>query len=274
MLLAWVPGDAGADAIADVLVGAVNPGGKLPITIPRHVGQVPVSYRHHPTGGHSAWKGDYVDGPVAPLWPFGFGRSYTTFELVEPAHRPREGSDEDGEVSCRSTSTNTGGRHGDEVVQLYVRDPEARLARPVLELRGFRRVGLEPGERRTVAFTLSRNSWRTSAPTTGGWWSRARSGSSSGRPPRTCHARGASSSWARPSTWSSATGTSRRPWLPDVRVVIDPAVAVGAIDPRLFGSFVEHIGRAVYGGIFAPGHPAADRDGWRRDVLGLVRELG
>ena len=64
ILLAWVPGDAGPDAIADVLTGAANPGGKLPISIPRHVGQVPVTYRHHPTGGHSQPKGDYVDGPV------------------------------------------------------------------------------------------------------------------------------------------------------------------------------------------------------------------
>ena len=82
ILLAWVPGDAGPDAIADVLTGAANPGGKLPISIPRHVGQVPVTYRHHPTGGHSQPKGDYVDGSVKPLWPFGFGLSYTTFKVA------------------------------------------------------------------------------------------------------------------------------------------------------------------------------------------------
>ena len=81
ILLAWVPGDAGPDAIADVLTGAANPGGKLPISVPRTVGQVPVTYRHHPTGGHSQPKGDYVDGSVAPLWPFGFGLSYTTFRV-------------------------------------------------------------------------------------------------------------------------------------------------------------------------------------------------
>ena len=81
ILLAWVPGDAGPDAIADVLTGAVNPGGKLPVSMPRDVGQLPLSYRHHPTGGHSHPKGDYVDAPVAPLWPFGFGRSYTTFAV-------------------------------------------------------------------------------------------------------------------------------------------------------------------------------------------------
>ena len=81
ILLAWVPGDEGPDAIVDVLTGAENPGGKLPVSIPRHVGQMPITYRHHPTGGRSQWKGDYVDGSPAPLWPFGFGRSYTSFEL-------------------------------------------------------------------------------------------------------------------------------------------------------------------------------------------------
>jgi beta-glucosidase len=155
VMLAWVPGDAGPGAIAEALFGDENPGGKLPISIPRHVGQVPVSYRHHPTGGRSTWKGDYVDGPVAPLWPFGFGRSYTTFELsdlqLDRAEVPTEG----GEVVVTVDVRNTGVRRGDEVVQLYVRDPEATVARPVLELRGFRRVGLAPGERRTVSFRLS-----------------------------------------------------------------------------------------------------------------------
>ena len=155
VMLAWVPGDAGPEAIAAALFGDHNPGGKLPISIPRHVGQVPVSYRHHPTGGRSTWKGDYVDGPVSPLWPFGFGRSYTTFELsnlrVDRALVPTEG----GEVEVSADVTNTGSCNGSEVVQLYVRDTEASVARPVLELRGFRRVELAPGERRTVSFRLS-----------------------------------------------------------------------------------------------------------------------
>jgi beta-xylosidase len=155
VLMAWVPGDAGPDAIAGALLGEVNPGGKLPISIPRHVGQVPVSYRHHPTGGHSHWKGDYVDGPAGPLWPFGFGRSYTTFEFsdlhIDRTQVPTDG----GEVVVTVDVTNTGSRQGDEVVQLYAQDPEATVARPVLELRGFCRVGLDPGERRSVAFTMS-----------------------------------------------------------------------------------------------------------------------
>jgi beta-glucosidase len=154
-MLAWVPGEAGPEAIAEALVGDENPGGKLPISVPRHVGQVPVSYRHHPTGGRSNWKGDYVDGPTAPLWPFGFGRSYTSFELsnlrLDRTQLPTDG----GEVLVSVDATNTGVRQGDEVVQLYVRDLEATVARPVLELRGFCRVGLAPGERRSVSFRLA-----------------------------------------------------------------------------------------------------------------------
>lgn len=156
ILLAWVPGDAGPAAIAATLVGAANPGGKLPISIPRHVGQVPISYRHHPTGGRSNPKGDYVDGPATPLWHFGFGRSYTTFELSDlRLDRATLPTDAAGEVVVRVDVTNTGDRAGDEVVQLYARDEEATVARPVIELRGFRRVNLAPGERRTVTFRLS-----------------------------------------------------------------------------------------------------------------------
>ena len=155
VLLAWVPGDAGPDAIADVLTGAANPGGKLPISIPRHVGQVPVSYRHHPTGGHSQPKGDYVDGSVKPLWPFGFGLSYTTFKVDRLRLDRDELATDGGEVTISVEVTNTGDRAGDEVVQLYVRDDEATVARPVRELRGFRRVSLVAGECRTVTFRLS-----------------------------------------------------------------------------------------------------------------------
>jgi beta-glucosidase len=155
ILLAWVPGDAGPEAIADALTGVVNPGGKLPVTMPRHVGQVPLTYRHHPTGGHSHPKGDYVDGPVAPLWPFGHGRSYTSFAL-EHLRLDKTVLDTSGDtVTIRVDVTNTGQRAGDEVVQLYIRDEEATVARPVRELRGFRRVSLAAGECRTVVFRLS-----------------------------------------------------------------------------------------------------------------------
>jgi beta-glucosidase len=154
VLLAWVPGDAGPDAIADVLAGDVNPGGKVPISFPRHVGQVPLSYRHHPSGGRSNWKGDYVDGPVAPLWPFGFGRSYTSFEVSNLRLDRQQLATDGGELSISVEVANVGDRAGDEIVQLYIRDEEASVARPVLELRGFARVGLEPGKRRTVTFSI------------------------------------------------------------------------------------------------------------------------
>jgi beta-glucosidase len=155
ILLAWVPGDEGPDAIVDVLTGAVSPGGKLPISIPRHVGQLPVTYRHHPSGGRSQWKGDYVDGPVGPLWPFGHGLSYTTFALSGLRLDRTELATNGGRLTVSVDVENTGHRAGDEVIQLYVRDEEATVARPVLELRGFRRLGLAPGERRTVSFQLS-----------------------------------------------------------------------------------------------------------------------
>jgi beta-glucosidase len=155
ILLAWVPGDAGPEAIVDVLVGDENPGGKVPISIPRHVGQIPLSYRHHPTGGRSSPKGPYVDGPTTPLWPFGFGRSYTTFELTDLRLDRDEVATAGGEVVASVDVTNTGDRRGDEVVQLYVRDVEATVARPVLELVGFRRVSLDPAETRSVSFHLS-----------------------------------------------------------------------------------------------------------------------
>jgi beta-glucosidase len=133
----------------------VNPGGKLPVSMPRDVGQVPLTYRHHPTGGRSHPKGDYVDSLVSPLWPFGFGRSYTTFAL-DHLRFDRTVLETTGDaVTIRVDVTNTGAVTGDEVVQLYVRDEEATVARPVRELRGFRRVNLQPGECRTVVFQLS-----------------------------------------------------------------------------------------------------------------------
>jgi beta-glucosidase len=156
ILLAWVPGEAGPDAIAAILSGRANPGGKLPIAIPRHVGQVPLSYRHHPTGGRSNPRGDYVDGPTAPLWPFGFGRSFSSFVLsnlrMTSAELATDGADD---VVVSVEVTNTGDRAGDEVVQLYARDEAATVARPVLELRGFARVHLEPGACRVVSFRLA-----------------------------------------------------------------------------------------------------------------------
>lgn len=153
VLMAWVPGEEGATAIAETLAGDRNPGGKLPVTVPRHVGQVPTFHGHKPSGGKSAWKTDYVDGPSRPLWAFGHGRSYTSFALADLAlDRPELAPGE--EVGISVTVRNTGARAGDEVVQLYLRDVEASVTRPVRELRGFARVSLEPGAAARVTFTL------------------------------------------------------------------------------------------------------------------------
>ncbi len=149
---AWFPSEEGANAIADVLFGDVNPGGKLPMTFPRSVGQAPIFYGHMPSGGRSHWKGDYVETSVKPLYPFGFGLSYTHFEFsnlrIEPV---------DGAVMIQVDVTNTGKRAGDEVVQLYTHQYVPAVTRPVKELKGFQRVTLEPKQTRTVMFRLAVN---------------------------------------------------------------------------------------------------------------------
>ena len=153
VLLAWLPGQEGAEAVADALLGAENPGGKLPLSYPRSVGQVPVFYGHKISGGRSHWKGDYVDSPTAPLYAFGHGLSYTRFELTD-VETPVKVVGSNGSIGVRARLANVGERAGDEVVQLYVRDPEASLTRPVLELKGFARVALAPGESTLLTFDV------------------------------------------------------------------------------------------------------------------------
>jgi beta-glucosidase len=150
-LMAWLPGQEGAAAVAEVLAGDADPGGRLPISYPRSAGQIPVFYGHKVSGGRSHWKGDYVDSPAGPLYPFGHGLSYTSFALTRAAVARTELSWHDT-LTTTVTIANTGGRPGDEVVQLYVRDPVASVTRPVLELKSFVRVGLAAGESRTVTF--------------------------------------------------------------------------------------------------------------------------
>ncbi len=153
VVAAWLPGDEGAAAIADVLSGAVNPGGKLPVSFPRTAGHIPVYYRQKRSGGRSHWKGDYVDAAVSPLYPFGHGLSYTSFELTTSTPTPMT-IGHDGEVTVAVTVANTGSRDGAEVVQLYTRDPRASVTRPVLELKAFARVSVGAGEQRTATFTV------------------------------------------------------------------------------------------------------------------------
>jgi beta-glucosidase len=153
VVLAWLPGEEGASALAEALAGDVSPGGKLPISYPRSAGQIPVFYGHKVSGGRSHWKDDYVDAPVAALYPFGHGLSYSTFELADAVVRRPEAT-QDETVTVGVTVTNTGGRAADEVVQLYARDPHASVTRPVLELKGFVRVELEAGAARRVTFDV------------------------------------------------------------------------------------------------------------------------
>ncbi|MBN1265920.1 MAG: glycoside hydrolase family 3 C-terminal domain-containing protein [Anaerolineales bacterium] len=154
ILEAWLPGEEGGNAIAGILFGDSNPGGKLPITVPRSAGQLPVFYNRKPSGMQSHWYVDYVDEKISPLYEFGFGLSYTTFEYRSLSISRRQATA--GEVVDISMEiTNSGSMAGDEVVQLYLRDEYASIPRPVKELKGYKRIALEPGESRKVLFHLS-----------------------------------------------------------------------------------------------------------------------
>jgi beta-glucosidase len=144
----WYLGQETGTAVARALFGEINPGGKLPVTIPRSVGQLPMFYNHKPT----AHRG-YLFDTTEPLWPFGFGLSYTSFALENPRlDRAEIGPAETAVLSV--DLVNTGERAGDQVVQLYVRDVHSSVTRPVKELKAFERLTLAPGERRTVSFTV------------------------------------------------------------------------------------------------------------------------
>jgi beta-glucosidase len=148
ILEGWYLGQEGGTAVAEVLFGDVNPSGKLPVSLPRSVGQLPVFYNHKPT----AQRG-YLFASTKPLFPFGHGLSYTTFAYSEPTVSPARIAP-DGRAKVSVDVTNTGKRAGDEVVQLYICAEVSRATRPVMELKGFRRISLAPGERRTVTFEL------------------------------------------------------------------------------------------------------------------------
>ncbi|WFC40514.1 beta-glucosidase BglX [Pseudoxanthomonas sp. SE1] len=158
ILEAWFPGIEGGHAIADVLFGDVNPSAKLPITFPHNVGQVPIYYAHKNTGRpprmEEKYTSKYLDVPWTPLYAFGHGLSYTTFRYDAPVVSSATLKPDALEQRVSVRVTNTGKRAGEEVVQLYVRDDVASVTRPVKQLRGFQRVSLQPGESKTLTFTL------------------------------------------------------------------------------------------------------------------------
>lgn len=159
ILHAWYGGTRGGAAVARALFGDVNPGGKLPITWPRSVGQVPIYYAHNTTHGPKDQGKRYWDIPSTPQFEFGYGLSYTSFAMTDPVVGGGTLSP-GGKITVSTDVTNTGARAGDEVVQLYIHQRAGRASRPVRELKGFRRITLQPGERRTVSFDLDEASVR------------------------------------------------------------------------------------------------------------------
>ncbi|WP_345530231.1 beta-glucosidase BglX [Nocardioides endophyticus] len=158
VLEAWFPGVEAGNAVADVVFGKVNPGGKLPVSFPQTLGQVPIYYNHEPTGRPcdvtQKYNSRYRDLRTCdPLFPFGFGLSYTTFD-VSDLRLSRASVSRRGSVVASMKVTNTGDVAGDDVAQVYLHDPVASISQPVRRLRGFERVTLEPGESTTVRFTL------------------------------------------------------------------------------------------------------------------------
>lgn len=163
----WFGGSEAADAIADVVFGAAAPSGHLTATMPRNVGQIPIYYNHLNTGRPRSdgpakfekYRSNYIDSPVTPLYPFGYGLTYTTFSYGAPALSAATIGEGDS-VTVTVPVTNTGSREGTEVVQLYIRDKVASLSRPVKELKRFERVAIPAGETRNVVFTLTTDDLR------------------------------------------------------------------------------------------------------------------
>jgi len=150
---AWLPGEEGGHAVTDVLFGDYNPSGKLPISIPRSVGQVPIYYSHKPTGGRSNWHGDYVEESTKPLFPFGFGLSYTKFEYSNLEITPLK-VDLGNVITVSCKVKNTGKVSGEETVQFYINDKVSSVTRPVKELKGFVKIHLDPNEQKNVIFEI------------------------------------------------------------------------------------------------------------------------
>ncbi len=159
LLEAWFPGTEGGNAVADVLFGKVDPGGKLPMTFPRDVGQIPISYNELPTGRPAdpanKYTSQYLDVPNTPQYAFGYGLSYTTFALSN-LHLSASRLSPSGTLKVTADLTNTGSVAGDDVAQLYTHQDGTTILQPVRRLNGFQRVTLAPGQTKTVTFTLGR----------------------------------------------------------------------------------------------------------------------
>ena len=149
ILEAWSPGDCGGRAIAETLLGDNNPAGRLPVSFPKRIGQLPVYYNHFPSKGNS-----YVDGDDSPQFVFGHGLSYTTFKYDHLTVTPPAGND--GDVLASFTLANTGPRDGDEVAQVYLHETTASVATPVKELKAFSRVHLKAGETQTMTLRIKK----------------------------------------------------------------------------------------------------------------------
>jgi len=154
ILYGWQLGQETGTAVADILFGDVNPGGKMPVTVPRSVGQIPAFYNHRPTA-----RRGFAFSDKSPLYVFGYGMSYTTFDISEPT-LDNAVIAPNGSAMVSVNVTNTGPRAGDEVVQLYIRDKVSSVTRPVKELKGFKRVSLNPGETKTVTLPITTESLR------------------------------------------------------------------------------------------------------------------
>jgi beta-glucosidase len=158
ILEAWAPGLEAGNAIADLLFGTVNPGGKLPVTFPRAVGSVPYYYNHENTGRppdpNNKYTSKYLDLPLGPQFEYGFGLSYTTFDITDLRLSSQRMS-RHGTIEVTVQVANSGSVAGDEVVQLYIHDPVASIVQPVRRLRGFKRVTLAPKQSKRVPFVLT-----------------------------------------------------------------------------------------------------------------------
>ena len=171
ILEAWYPGTEGGNAVADVLFGDVNPGGKLPVSWPRTAGQEPLYYNHnltHEPEDRPSFTSRYWDLSTKPLFPFGYGLSYSTFKLAN-LHLSKDRINAEQTTQVQVDVTNTGAVAGDAVAQIYIHQRAGSASRPVRQLKGFRRIALKPGETQTLQFSLGKDELNFWSPQTKAW---------------------------------------------------------------------------------------------------------